>query len=176
MKIGIVGVSGYGGSELLRLVAGHPAFALAYVGGESTAGQALAQRFPALAGHPAGRLVIQPFEPEKISGLDLLFAYTEKAHPFTPAEVATLIAAIDALKILDPACGSGAFPMGVLHKLVYKRLNALKLLDEVRRIKDRILNPASHAGAAPLYKKEAEDAIKVIKSLDTALAAALAAL
>jgi REP element-mobilizing transposase RayT len=53
------------------------------------------------------------------SKLDLLFAYTEKAPAFTPAEVATLIAAIDALKILDPACGSGAFPMGVLHKLVY---------------------------------------------------------
>lgn len=54
-----------------------------------------------------------------------------------------------------------------------KRLNALKLLDEVRSIKDRILNPASHAGAAPLYKKEAEDAIKVIHSLDAALSAAL---
>jgi len=74
MKIGIVGVSGYGGSELLRLVAGHPAFELAYVGGESTAGQSLAQRFPALAGHPAGKLVIEPFVPEKVRGLDLLFA------------------------------------------------------------------------------------------------------
>lgn len=57
-------------------------------------------------------------EPAARAGLDLLFAYTEKAHNFTLAEVATLIAAIDALKILDPACGSGAFPMGVLHKLV----------------------------------------------------------
>jgi N-acetyl-gamma-glutamyl-phosphate reductase len=74
MKIGIVGVSGYGGSELLRLCAGHPSFEIAYVGGESTAGQALAQRFPALAGHPAGKLVIQPFTPESISGIDLLFA------------------------------------------------------------------------------------------------------
>jgi len=73
MKIGIVGVSGYGGSELLRLCAGHPAFEIAYVGGESTAGQALAQRFPALGGHPAGKLVIQPFAPEKISGVELLF-------------------------------------------------------------------------------------------------------
>jgi hypothetical protein len=52
-------------------------------------------------------------------GLNLLFAYTEKEHAFTLAEVACLIAAIDALKILDPACGSGAFPMGALHKLVY---------------------------------------------------------
>jgi adenine-specific DNA-methyltransferase len=58
-------------------------------------------------------------EPDARAGLDLLFAYTEKEHAFTPAEVATLIAAIDTLKILDPACGSGAFPMGVLHKLVY---------------------------------------------------------
>ena len=58
-------------------------------------------------------------EPDARAGLDLLFAYTEKAHAFTAPEVACLIAAIDALKILDPACGSGAFPMGVLHKLVY---------------------------------------------------------
>ena len=58
-------------------------------------------------------------ESEARAGLDLLFAYTEKEHAFTPSEVAALIAAIDALKILDPACGSGAFPMGVLHKLVF---------------------------------------------------------
>ena len=30
-----------------------------------------------------------------------------------------LIAAIDSLKALDPAVGSGAFPMGILHKLVF---------------------------------------------------------
>ena len=53
------------------------------------------------------------------SGLDDLFAYTEKDHAFLPPEVAIIIAAIDELKILDPACGSGAFPMGILHKLVY---------------------------------------------------------
>ena len=57
-----------------------------------------------------------------------------------------------------------------------KRLTAIKLLDEVRRIKDRILNPASHAGATPLYTKEAEDAVKVIQALDAALTAALATL
>lgn len=52
-------------------------------------------------------------------GLNILFAYTEKQHPFKQDEVDTLIKAIDNCKILDPACGSGAFPMGVLHKLVY---------------------------------------------------------
>ena len=53
------------------------------------------------------------------AGLELLFAYTEMEHPFSDKEVSSLITAIDEVKILDPACGSGAFPMGVLHKLVY---------------------------------------------------------
>jgi hypothetical protein len=58
-------------------------------------------------------------EEDAKAGLDLLFTYTEVDHPFSDREVAVLIAAIDDLKILDPAVGSGAFPMGVLHKLVY---------------------------------------------------------
>lgn len=73
MRIGIVGVSGYGGSELLRLCAAHPGFEVAYAGGDSTAGQALAQRFPALAGRPEGALVIERFVPEEVRGVDLLF-------------------------------------------------------------------------------------------------------
>jgi adenine-specific DNA-methyltransferase len=52
-------------------------------------------------------------------GLDVLFTYTERSHPFSEQEVATLLDAIHTCKILDPACGSGAFPMGMLHKLVY---------------------------------------------------------
>jgi N-acetyl-gamma-glutamyl-phosphate reductase len=96
MKIGIVGVSGYGGSELLRLCAGHPAFEIAYVGGESTAGQALAQRFPALGGHAAGKLVIQPFAPQKVSGIDLLFASLPTGKSKEPlAKVAKEIRIVD---------------------------------------------------------------------------------
>ena len=53
------------------------------------------------------------------TGLDILFAYTEKEHAFTDREKDVLIRAIDRCKILDPACGSGAFPMGILHKLVF---------------------------------------------------------
>jgi adenine-specific DNA-methyltransferase len=48
-----------------------------------------------------------------------LFAYNDEPHQFTETEVVTLIDAIDHLKILDPACGSGAFPMGILHRLVF---------------------------------------------------------
>lgn len=74
VRIGIVGISGYGGSELLRLCIGHPAFEVVYASGESTVGQTLAQRFPALIGHPTGKLVIESFVPEKLDGVDLLFA------------------------------------------------------------------------------------------------------
>ena len=48
-----------------------------------------------------------------------LLAYNDEPHQFTDVEVQHLITAIDTLKILDPACGSGAFPMGILHKLVF---------------------------------------------------------
>lgn len=48
-----------------------------------------------------------------------LFSYTADEPQFTDAEKAALIDAIDTCKILDPACGSGAFPMGILHKLVF---------------------------------------------------------
>ena len=53
------------------------------------------------------------------TGLDILFEYTEKEHAFTDNEVSKIVEAISELKILDPACGSGAFPMGILHKLVF---------------------------------------------------------
>ena len=48
-----------------------------------------------------------------------LFAYNDKPHRFDEVETEVLIKAIDTLKILDPAVGSGAFPMGGLHKLVF---------------------------------------------------------
>jgi N-acetyl-gamma-glutamyl-phosphate reductase len=96
MKIGIVGVSGYGGAELLRLCAGHPAFEIAYVGGESTAGQALAQRFPALAGHRAGGLVIEPFVPERIAGIAVLFVSLPTGKSRAPlAKVARDVRIVD---------------------------------------------------------------------------------
>lgn len=39
-------------------------------------------------------------------------------NPFTPDETTQLITALDSVKIFDPACGSGAFPMGALNRLV----------------------------------------------------------
>jgi hypothetical protein len=42
-----------------------------------------------------------------------LIAYSNDEHPFSDEEdIQHLIYAIDHCKILDPACGSGAFPIG----------------------------------------------------------------
>lgn len=60
-----------------------------------------------------------PGGPDVENRLRQLFAFTEEPHQFSEGEVEALIHAIDHLKILDPACGSGAFPMGILHKLVF---------------------------------------------------------
>ena len=48
-----------------------------------------------------------------------LFSYSENENPFNEKETKILIKAINNCKLLDPACGSGAFPMGVLHKMVH---------------------------------------------------------
>ena len=73
-----------------------------------------------LKAHLTGVLVEADLsEDDAKAGLEILFAYTEREHPFTDRESDILLSAIHASKILDPACGSGAFPMGVLHKLVY---------------------------------------------------------
>jgi adenine-specific DNA-methyltransferase len=56
---------------------------------------------------------------DKETDLLSIISYSESPNPFNTKETAVLIAALDTCKILDPACGSGAFPMGILHKLVY---------------------------------------------------------
>ena len=55
-------------------------------------------------------------EQEKI---EMLLSYSEEVPILTDKEKQDLLSAIDKIKILDPACGSGAFPMGILHKFVY---------------------------------------------------------
>ena len=49
--------------------------------------------------------------------LDYEDAFDEANELFDSAETQALVQAIAEIKVLDPAVGSGAFPMGVLHKL-----------------------------------------------------------
>ncbi|MCY4414722.1 MAG: Eco57I restriction-modification methylase domain-containing protein [Chloroflexi bacterium] len=58
--------------------------------------------------------------------LDYGDAFADAETLFTPAERKAVVGAIAGIKALDPAVGSGAFPMGILHKLTL----ALRRLDD----------------------------------------------
>jgi N-acetyl-gamma-glutamyl-phosphate reductase len=72
IRVGIVGVSGYGGGEALRLCASHPQFEVVYVAGEGSAGQRLIERFPGIG--TLGELTIEKWDRAKLPDLDVLFA------------------------------------------------------------------------------------------------------
>ncbi|MBE9603937.1 N-acetyl-gamma-glutamyl-phosphate reductase [Acetobacteraceae bacterium H6797] len=73
IRTGIVGISGFGGGEAMRLIAAHPSFDLVYAAGEGSAGTRLGDRFPALPPRLAD-LTIEKWNPEALPELDLLFA------------------------------------------------------------------------------------------------------
>ena len=95
-----------------------------------------------------------------LGGISLreLLNYENSQNPFDETQTAALIKAIDNLKILDPACGSGAFPMGILHKLVFilskldpknekwrdRQLAKLKFIDDsaLREKAEKVINDA----------------------------------
>ncbi len=51
--------------------------------------------------------------------LDKLFSTENDANPFDDQESEKLVSLIENVKLVDPAVGSGAFPMGALHKMVF---------------------------------------------------------
>ncbi len=73
MRVGIVGISGFGGGEALRLIANHPSFELVYAAGEGSAGSRLVDRFPGVPARLA-ELVIEKWDPATLPPLDVLFA------------------------------------------------------------------------------------------------------
>jgi len=77
--------------------------------------------------------------------LEILFSYDVDSNPFTLQESKILVSLIENVKIVDPAVGSGAFPMGALNRLVFV-LNKIdpnnNLWKEAQlRIIDNILDP-----------------------------------
>ena len=84
---------------------------------------ALAEKLAAVAGEKEGAA---DRESRLRWLLDYADAYADDAGTlFSDGERAAIVAAIAQLKVLDPAVGSGAFPMGILHKLTL----ALRRLD-----------------------------------------------
>lgn len=71
-SVGIIGASGFTGAELLRIVAGHPGFDLAFATGDSQAGHRVADLYPSLSG-AWGDLEFVPFDAGVLDGVDLVF-------------------------------------------------------------------------------------------------------
>ncbi|MEM9925947.1 MAG: N-acetyl-gamma-glutamyl-phosphate reductase [Cyanobacteria bacterium P01_D01_bin.50] len=65
VPVGIIGASGYGGVQLVRLLLNHPELELVYLGGENSAGKSFSDIYPHLA-HVVN-LPIEALEPEAIA-------------------------------------------------------------------------------------------------------------
>lgn len=65
IPVGIIGASGYGGVQLVRLLLDHPNLELAYLGGDSSAGQQFSELYPHL--HIQVQQVIEAIDLDKIA-------------------------------------------------------------------------------------------------------------
>ncbi|WP_214876389.1 N-acetyl-gamma-glutamyl-phosphate reductase [Exiguobacterium sp. CH10] len=70
---GIVGVTGYAGLELLKLIEQHPTIHLKKAISDSRAGMTLSELYPWLQ---AGAQKLEPFQVEALAGIDVLFLAT----------------------------------------------------------------------------------------------------
>lgn len=97
-RVGIVGISGYGGGEALRLCAGHPNFEVVYAAGESSAGRRVGELYPGLPNLKSqiSDLQIAAFDPAALPALDVLFASLP-----TGASREPLAAVAASVKIVD---------------------------------------------------------------------------
>ena len=72
VKVGIIGASGYGGVQLVRLLMNHPLAKITYLGGESSAGKNFAELYPHLE-HQVD-LAIEPIDLDAIANrCDVVF-------------------------------------------------------------------------------------------------------
>jgi N-acetyl-gamma-glutamyl-phosphate reductase len=72
-RAGVLGGSGYAGTELLRLLAGHPEIEVVHVTADSNAGAAVGELYPGLLG-AYENLRYSPLVAADLAGLDLVFA------------------------------------------------------------------------------------------------------
>ncbi len=73
---------------------------------------------PRIESAMAGEGATDPVDPNE-HRLRAALSYAATAHDFSAAEVDAIVAAIERCRMIDPAVGSGAFPLGLLQKLVH---------------------------------------------------------
>jgi hypothetical protein len=83
---------------------------------------------------------------------DILLSYSEEPPEMRKDEREAIISALERIRVLDPACGSGAFPMGLLQKMF---LVLHKLDPEIGGWVTRMLS-----GVPDLVRREMERSLK----------------
>ncbi len=71
VRAAVAGASGYAGGELLRVLAGHPGFAIGTLTAGSSAGSPLGEHHPHL--HPLSGRILAETTPETLAGHDVVF-------------------------------------------------------------------------------------------------------
>ncbi len=107
ITVGILGASGYAGSELLRLLVAHPELDVRLAGAESQAGTRVGDLYPNLAAaYPD--LVFTPATAEDCDGLDLVFlglphGLSQEIVPQLRGRVKWIVDAAADFRLKDPA-------------------------------------------------------------------------
>jgi adenine-specific DNA-methyltransferase len=84
--------------------------------------------------------------------LNQLLSYEDNSVDLTDVERNTVVKALKEIKVIDPACGSGAFPMGILHRM----LLALEKVDPKLELWRRLYLSTYH----PVMRRIIEDKLR----------------
>ena len=97
IRVGIIGVTGYAGAELVRILAGHPSVCIVHAMSKSYAGQPLSALYPSL--RRAKDFVCEEVDPELLKA-DCEVVFTALPHGASAAIVAELMTAPN-MKVID---------------------------------------------------------------------------
>ena len=130
ISVGLVGITGYAGMELARLLAGHPSMRLGMACSRAEAGRRLGSYDPFLEHLPGADVVISTFDPQKAAELcEVVFLAVpagtamDMAEPLLRAGVKVVDLSAD-FRLRDPATYAAWYKRehvctDLLHKAVY---------------------------------------------------------
>src|SRR6476659_8785579 len=99
VKIGVLGASGYTGSELVRLLLRHPRVEIALLTADRRAGKPMAEVFPQFA--PFALPTLQAIAAVEWSSLALDLVFCALPHGTTQEVIADLLKRVPSIKVVD---------------------------------------------------------------------------
>ncbi len=118
VNVGVIGATGYGGAELVRLLLGHPHARLTYVTSETYAGKPISDALPHLRGFTD--LTLESYDPARaVEGRDVLFLAWQPGRAMDAAP-----ALLDAGVRLVDLSADFRLKSAALYEATYKRPHA----------------------------------------------------